>query len=86
MADQENDRLHISTLRIGRNIQRLRLERACVSANRILYERIEQEMRSKQPTEPAPAAAPEQTAPAPAPAHAPDAPSAPHSSALAPAQ
>lgn len=83
MADQENDRLHISTLRIGRNIQRLRLERACVSANRILYERIEQEMRSKQPTEPAPATAP---APAPAPAHAPDAPSAPHSSAPAPAQ
>jgi hypothetical protein len=28
---QENDKLHLKTLRIKRNIQRMRLERACVS-------------------------------------------------------
>ena len=27
---QENDKLHLKTLRIKRNIQRMRLERACV--------------------------------------------------------
>lgn len=37
--ETENDRLHVKTLRIKRNIQRMRLERA------ILYERLEAELQ-----------------------------------------
>lgn len=43
--ETENDRLHVKTLRIKRNIQRMRLERA------ILYERLEAELQDNSVTQ-----------------------------------
>ncbi|KAK0537287.1 hypothetical protein OC834_000859 [Tilletia horrida] len=64
--EADNERIHLKTLRVKRNIQRMRLERA------ILYERLESDLAARQRQEGAPAgslglAVP--NAPLPGPAH-----------------